>query len=163
MNESFRDNLREEFENRTGIVGDVLRQRRKAATKQKETAAELSKIQKASGPIRVNAKTLSGIEKAFIQVSENLQIINKWADAQVTTYAETRAAMESEVDERRGAGPARKEEVIRPPEIPEVDANFNGLVKSCTSAYSNGAYNLSVSCEDNTAYFALGQTNFKPS
>jgi uncharacterized protein YcbK (DUF882 family) len=90
------ENIRSSLEENTGVVGQALKARREKMNRDKEVAAELSKIAPKTARLKSDNKSLKKIEISSIQISENFQLINKWAGAQATTHEETAAVMEEQ-------------------------------------------------------------------
>ena len=100
INEDVKSNLRSAFESNTGVVGQALKDRREKANHEKEVAEQVGKIDEKTTKVEGDGRAIRKIEISSIQISENLQLINKWADAQVTTHDETLQAMgESKKDQ----------------------------------------------------------------
>lgn len=100
---SFKENLKEEvrnkFEDATGIIGQALKARREKTIKQKEVAKQVSEIRKQTAEIKSNDRAFKKIEAGIISISKNLRMINQWAGA----------AVESQVDSDKTAAKIRKE------------------------------------------------------
>lgn len=88
-----KENLRDAFEDRTGILGETIRKRREAQERQQEIQQEVAQINQATTVVRKTGGTLSSLELSFTQISENLQSIAKSLNAQVTTFDETQAVV----------------------------------------------------------------------
>lgn len=88
-----KENLRDAFEDRTGILGETIRKRREAQERQQEIQQEVAQINQATMVVRKTGGTLSSLELSFTQISENLQSIAKSLNAQVTTFDETQAVV----------------------------------------------------------------------
>ena len=96
IKQDIKENFRNSMEQNTGIVGQVLKDRREKQIHEKEVDAELSQINIKTTRLKNDGRAFKKIEVSTIQISENLQIINKWADAQVTTQEETHQALEQQ-------------------------------------------------------------------
>ena len=88
-----KENLRDAFEDRTGILGETLRKRREAQERQQEIQQEVVQINQATTVVRKTGVTLSSIELSFTQISENIQSMAKSLNAQVITFDETHTVM----------------------------------------------------------------------
>jgi putative chitinase len=84
-----KENLRDAFEDRTGILGETIRKRREAQERQQEIQSEVAQINQATAVVKKTGGTLSSLELSFTQISENFQNIAKALQAQVTTFDET--------------------------------------------------------------------------
>lgn len=108
IKQNIKENFRNSMEQNTGIVGQVLKDRREKQIHEKEVAAELSQINIKTTRLKNDGRAFKKIEISTIQISKNLQIINKWADAQVTTNEETHQALE------------QQQEVAQPQNLPKI-------------------------------------------
>lgn len=108
IKQNIKENFRNSMEQNTGIVGQVLKDRREKQIHEKEVAAELSQINIKTTRLKNDGRAFKKIEVSTIQISENLQIINKWADAQVTTNEETHQALE------------QQQEAAQPQNLPKI-------------------------------------------
>ena len=123
--EDVKQNLREAFEQRTGIVGQVLKERRQKQAEEKEVATQLAKIQENTARIQNDNNAFRKIEISTIQISENLQLINQWAGAQVTTQQETHEAFQ---EQPVASLQAKELEAIRVPDIKEEQSALSGIL-----------------------------------
>lgn len=82
-------NLREGFEQNTGVLGQALRERRMREERKKRTEKEVASIQEGIGKLRLASNSLFNIERSFLQISRNVQLIAKAMDAQVTLQKES--------------------------------------------------------------------------
>lgn len=124
FNQEVRNSLRESFEQRTGIIGQVLKERRQKQTYEKEVATQITKIEEATTRVRNDNNVLRKMEVATIQISENLQLINNWAGAQVTTLEETQQALEQRPTFVERSDVAS----IRIPDPKEDESTLNGIL-----------------------------------
>ena len=126
IKEDIKQNFREAIEDRTGIVGQVLRDRRKAQEHEKQVTTQLSKIGLKTTRLKNDNRAYKKIEVSTTQVSENLQLINKWAGAQVTTHAETVLSME----ETKQTQQAQAEQLaqVSLPNTKEFDDTFGSIL-----------------------------------
>lgn len=90
--QNLKEGLRDRIESGTGIVGEALRAKREQKEKQKQIQEEVNVVHKTTAKIKMSGTTLTDMEKSFIQISENLQLIAKAFKAQTTTFEETQAA-----------------------------------------------------------------------
>lgn len=90
---NLQENFREKFESRTGILGDALRARRERQEQEQATKEQVDEINSGTTRLRSTGSTLGNLEKSFIQISRNLQLIAKSMKAQVTLQEETDSAM----------------------------------------------------------------------
>ncbi|NBX50515.1 hypothetical protein EBT25_11355 [bacterium] len=107
---ALKQNLRESFENSSGIIGQTLRAQREAQEKEQGIQQKLSSIEQTSGYIRMANKSLSAIEIHLLQTAKNFQAINKSMGvyAQVLTdYSKTAAKRVSIVEDKIEAGADR--------------------------------------------------------
>ncbi len=88
-----RDELQQKFEQRTGLIGQTIRNRRIEEQKQEQISKRVEKIERATDTIRVTASTLAGLEQSFIQISKNFQSIAKSLNAQVTLQEDTNKSL----------------------------------------------------------------------
>ena len=125
IKQDIKENFRDSMEQNTGIVGQVLKDRREKQQHDKEVAAELSKINVKTSRLKNDGSAFKKIELSTIQISENLQIINKWADAQVTTYEETHQALKQQQEE---AAVATQSQKLAQPSITIPDPKEDGSI-----------------------------------
>ena len=114
FNEDVKSNLKENFRNsmeeNTGIVGQVLKARRKKEEKNQQTQRELAAVEQTTQAIRVTGSTLTNIEVMFTQISKNFQAINKSFGVVVTLQddenktTKEQASTEAIVQKKAGAG-----------------------------------------------------------
>ena len=86
---NLREDLREGFEQNTGVLGQALRERRMREERKKRTEKEVASIQEGIGKLRLASNSLFNIERSFLQISRNVQLIAKAMDAQVTLQKES--------------------------------------------------------------------------
>jgi predicted chitinase len=86
---NLREDLREGFEQNTGVFGQALRERRMREERKKRTEKEVASIQEGIGKLRLTSNSLFNIERSFLQISRNVQLIAKAMDAQVTLQKES--------------------------------------------------------------------------
>lgn len=98
------------IERRLGIVGKTIRARREKREEEQRIQEQLQEINDRSRVIASHRVRLTSIEAGFIQIAKNLQLVNKWADAQVTTEQETRLAIEEQ---------RKKQEALREKPLPK--------------------------------------------
>lgn len=135
IKQDIKENFRDSMEQNTGIVGQVLKDRREKQQHDKEVAAELSEINIKTSRLSNDGSAFKKIELSTIQISENLQIINKWADAQVTTYEETHQALKQQQDEAAAATQSQK---LAQPSITIPDPKEDGSIfDSILSLFGN--------------------------
>jgi len=106
-----KENLRDAFEDRTGILGETIRKRREAQERQQEIQQEVAQINQATTVVRKTGGTLSSLELSFTQISENLQSIAKSLNAQVTTFDETQAVVRGPQVTQQKAPPQLTEKI----------------------------------------------------
>lgn len=106
-----KENLRDAFEDRTGILGETIRKRREAQERQQEIQQEVAQINQATTIVRKTGGTLSSLELSFTQISENLQSIAKSLNAQVTTFDETQAVVRGPQVTQQKAPPQLTEKI----------------------------------------------------
>ena len=116
---NLKSNFRQAVEDHTGIIGQVLKDRREKEEKNQQIEHEVSLVDQTTQAIRVTGKTLTQIELFFTQISKNFQAINKSFDVVVTTQDETNkaskqhAASEAIVQKKAGVSatlkPAKEE------------------------------------------------------
>lgn len=106
-----KENLRDAFEDRTGILGETIRKRREAQERQQEIQQEVAQINQATTVVRKTGGTLSSLELSFTQISENLQSIAKSLNAQVTTFDETQAVVRGPQATQQKAPPQLTEKI----------------------------------------------------
>jgi hypothetical protein len=135
IKQDIKENFRDSMEQNTGIVGQVLKDRREKQQHDKEVAAELSEINIKTSRLSNDGSAFKKIELSTIQISENLQIINKWADAQVTTYEETHQALKQQQEEAAAATQSQK---LAQPSITIPDPKEDGSIfDSILSLFGN--------------------------
>lgn len=135
IKQDIKENFRDSMEQNTGIVGQVLKDRREKQQHDKEVAAELSEINVKTSRLKNDGSAFKKIELSTIQISENLQIINKWADAQVTTYEETHQALKQQEEE---AAVATQSQKLAQPSITIPDPKEDGSIfDSILSLFGN--------------------------
>jgi len=86
---NLREDFREGFEQNTGVFGQALRERRMREERKKRTEKEVASIQEGIGKLRLTSNSLFNIERSFLQISRNVQLIAKAMDAQVTLQKES--------------------------------------------------------------------------
>jgi predicted chitinase len=72
-----KENLRNSFEDNTGMLGQVLKERREKQEKNAGIEKEVAGVNHLTEAIKVSRSTLTQIEVYFTQISENFQAINK--------------------------------------------------------------------------------------
>lgn len=112
MASSFKEDVskgvREHIESNTGIVGEAIRERRRQAERQQKTQKEVAEINKVTAKIKVSGATLTNMEKAFTQISENLQLVAKAMKAQTTTFEQTQADYKPIEKQKKQNNPIQK-------------------------------------------------------
>ena len=86
---NLKENFRNSMEDNTGIVGQVLKERREKEEKNQQTEREVGAVEQITQAIRVTGSTLTQIELLFTQISKNFQAINTSFGVVVTTQDET--------------------------------------------------------------------------
>jgi len=89
---NFKENFRNAVEEKTGLVGQVLKARREKEEKNQQVQHEVSLVEQTTQAIRMTGSTLTRIELFFTQISKNFQAINKSFGVVVTIQDETNAA-----------------------------------------------------------------------
>lgn len=90
---NLQEGFREAFESRTGILGDALRARRERQEQEQQEKEQIEEINNGTTQLKSTGVTLGNLEKSFIQISRNLQLIAKSMKAQVTLQEETDEAL----------------------------------------------------------------------
>lgn len=112
MASSFKEDVskgvREHIESNTGIVGEAIRERRRQAERQQKIQKEVAEINKVTAKIKVSGATLTNMEKAFTQISENLQLVAKAMKAQTTTFEQTQADYKPIEKQKKQNNPIQK-------------------------------------------------------
>lgn len=127
ITEDVKSNFRTALENNTGVVGQALRDRREKANHDKEVAEQVSKIDQKTVKVNSDGKAISKMEIAFTQISQNFQLINKWADAQVTTHDETIQAI-SEQKQTQAEIEKKQQLNIQVPKLDEDKSIFDSIL-----------------------------------
>ena len=171
LKENLKEEVRNRFEDATGIIGQALKARREKIIKQKEVAKQVSEIKKQTAEIRSNDRAFKKIEADIISISKNLRMINQWAGA----------AVESQVDSDKTAAKIRKEaqapeQVVEKinegvkedkkgfagildvlnkwktklPKMPKIGKGKLGLIVGGAAAIGVGAYAVSKTSEENS-------------
>ena len=125
IKQDIKENFRKSFEEHGGIVGQVLKDRREKQEHEKQVTAELAQINVKSTRLKNDGRAFKKIEVSSIQISENLQLINKWADVQVTTHEETHQALKEQQQE---AAQQEKLPKISIPNPKEDESTFNSIL-----------------------------------
>jgi putative chitinase len=94
VNKELKEEIRNKFEQNTGIIGQTMRARRKQAERYAETTKEVERVEQLTQKFVSTDDVLKRMEVSFIQISKNVQLIAKAMDAQVTLQEETHAAIE---------------------------------------------------------------------
>jgi len=84
-----RKNLREGFEQNTGVLGQALRERRMREERKKRIEKEVASINDNVSKLRLTSNSLLNIERSFLQISRNVQLIAKAMDATVVLQKES--------------------------------------------------------------------------
>ena len=92
--------LREKFEQGLGSFGDVLREARLKKERAERTKKRVEYIEEVTTQLRTTRASLSSIEKHFILISKNVQILAQAMGAQVTLQEETDKVLK-EIDDLR--------------------------------------------------------------
>ena len=73
---TFGESLRDTVERKTGIVGQVLRDRREKQEENQQIEQQVARVEQTTQAIRMIGATLTHIEVLFTQISKNFQAIN---------------------------------------------------------------------------------------
>lgn len=128
IKEDIKSNFRTAFENNAGVVGQVLRDRREKIEDDKQIAKQVSKIHHKTQRITRDGDVIKKMEVAFTQISENIQLVNKWADAQVTTHDETIQALQQQKQEQAQAQKEKQQLNVQVPKPEEDQSIFNNIL-----------------------------------
>jgi len=128
-----REGLRDKFESSTGIIGQTFRDRREKAERQQEIDEQVSEINLQTSKIAATGATLGRLESAFLQISDNVQVLAKAMDAYATTREETNKALGKSAQQVKqpsataGAPPAAIKELADDKEEKSLFDKISGL------------------------------------
>ena len=129
---NIREGLRDKFESSTGIVGQTFRDRREKAERQQEIDEQVGEINLQTSKIAATGATLGRLESAFLQISDNVQVLAKAMDAYVTTREETNKALGQSAQQVKqsttaAAPPAAIKELVDDKEEKSLFDKISGL------------------------------------
>lgn len=134
--ENLRGSLQRSIETHTGILGDVLREKRLEKERGKERTDQLEKIEENTKRIRVSATTIIKIQKGLQQTAANLRSIAVALGAQLTLQEETNAALKTETKPTSLSPPSVSGTKPLPQKLLDEDIDFSSLFTAILGALS---------------------------